>query len=76
MRLGIDSMKLRWHIKRNKVTAQTIKDYQEIHGGGIIQAKNKLMKQTHDLEYYNEDTGNWEVIPTVLTEIEPDLSKE
>lgn len=69
-------MELRWHVKRNKVTVQTIKDYQEIHGCGIIQAKNNLMQQTQDLEYYDEKEEAWKVVPTVLTETIPDFEEK
>lgn len=69
-------MQLRWHVKRNKVTVQTIKDYQEIHGCGINQAKHNLMKQTQDLEYYDEKEEVWKVVPTVLTETIPDLEEK
>ena len=32
-------MELRWLITRNNVTAKTIKEYQEIHGCGLMAAK-------------------------------------
>lgn len=67
-------MKLRWHVVRNKVTVQTIKDYQEIHGCGIYQAKNALINQTKTLQYFDEEGDEWVDIPTVVTEIEPDLN--
>jgi len=43
-------MKLRWYIKRYKVTAQTIRDYQEMFGGSMNDAKNELLKDSKVLQ--------------------------
>lgn len=67
-------MKLRWHIRRYKVTAQMVRDYQEIHGGGLMEAKNKLTQFSKELEYYDDDDGQWKPIPIEITETIPDLN--
>ena len=68
-------MELRWLITRNNVTAKTIKEYQEIHGCGLMAAKNALVNETKELQYFNTNVEQWTTIPTVVTTVEPDMEK-
>lgn len=51
-----------------------VRDYQEIHGGGLMEAKNKLTQFSKELEYYDDDDGQWKPIPIEITETIPDLN--
>lgn len=67
-------MKLRWHIIRNKVTVEAIKQYREAHGCGLYEARNAITNHTETLQYFNESAEQWVDVPTVVTELEPDLN--
>ena len=58
------NVKLRWMMKMNKVSAETVARHARRFGVSLMSAKRELeCEERAVLQVYNEDIGEWEDVP-------------